>query len=387
MKIYLVGGAVRDELLGQPVTERDYVVVGASEEDMLAAGFTRVGKDFPVFLHPDTKEEYALARTERKSGHGYRGFVFVADPGITLEEDLIRRDLTINSMAKSETGEIIDPYGGLQDLQNKILRHTSEAFKEDPVRILRVARFAARYAHLGFTVHPGTIALMREIANSGEVNHLVAERIWKEFSRALTEKNPEVFFTVLHSCGALKIVMPELIFDIEKDSPTEPAVFFQNFIDTCKKTQNPLVRFANLLFPLAQAKQTGQANAGLAAIENLCHRISAPKIYFDMARLVASYQNLYSAVLTLPATDVLELLHKTDAIRNSERFEIFMSCCELLSENTREKSHFLRSCINVIKNIRTEPIIHAGFFGAAFGKELDRQRVSAIEQIKSSQPK
>jgi tRNA nucleotidyltransferase (CCA-adding enzyme) len=207
MDIYLVGGAVRDELLDYPVTERDWVVVGGRPQDLLDLGYQQVGKDFPVFLHPQSKDEYALARTERKQGHGYTGFAVDCDPAVTLEEDLLRRDLTINAMARDDVGNIIDPYGGQQDLESRVLRHVSDAFTEDPLRVLRTARFAARYAHLGFSVAPETIALMAEIVSQGELAHLPAERIWVEMERALGESNPEVFVEVLRDCGALAQVV------------------------------------------------------------------------------------------------------------------------------------------------------------------------------------
>jgi tRNA nucleotidyltransferase (CCA-adding enzyme) len=210
MQIFLVGGAVRDQLLGLPVTEKDWVVVGASDEELLAQGFKSVGKDFPVFLHPHTQEEYALARQERKTAPGYGGFSFDTQPSVSLEEDLLRRDLTINAMAQDEQGAIIDPYGGQQDLQARLLRHVSPAFSEDPVRILRIARFSARYHHLGFSIAPETLQLMAAMVDAQEVDHLVPERVWKETSRALQEASPVVYFHVLRSCGALARLMPEL---------------------------------------------------------------------------------------------------------------------------------------------------------------------------------
>ncbi|MDN5690966.1 MAG: multifunctional CCA tRNA nucleotidyl transferase/2'3'-cyclic phosphodiesterase/2'nucleotidase/phosphatase, partial [Acinetobacter sp.] len=210
MQVYLVGGAVRDHLLGHPYHEKDYVVVGATPEQLLAQGYQPVGKDFPVFLHPKTKEEYALARTERKSGHGYHGFEFFTDPDVTLEEDLIRRDLTINAIAMDEAGQVYDPYHGQDDLAHKILRHVSDAFAEDPLRVLRVARFAARYAQYGFRIADETLALMRQLAESGELEALTPERVWKETSRALMERHADVYFEVLRECGALKVLFPEI---------------------------------------------------------------------------------------------------------------------------------------------------------------------------------
>lgn len=383
MKSYLVGGAVRDELLGRPVTEKDYVVVGATEESMLAQGFTRVGKDFPVFLHPKTKDEYALARTERKSGKGYRGFVFTADPSVTLEEDLIRRDLTINSMAKTETGEIIDPYGGLRDIANRSLRHTSEAFKEDPVRILRIARFAARYAYLGFGIHGDTVNLMRELVSSGEVAHLVPERIWKEFSRALTEKNPEVYFDVLHTCGALREIMPELVEDINSSQEIKEAAFYPLFLSACQKSEQALIRFSHLIFPLRQNNQSlrDTKNIEPPRIKSLCDRICAPREYRDMARLLATYQSFYQKIYSLSANEILLLINKTDALRNLARFHTFLEACELFDDQQQDKSHFLLSCATAVKNVATKPLLQAGFSGVDFGQELDKLRIHEIEKL------
>ena len=226
MEIYIVGGAVRDELLGLPVKEKDWVVVGSTPEEMKTLGFQQVGKDFPVFLHPETHEEYALARTERKTGRGYTQFTCYAAPDVTLEEDLKRRDLTINAMAKTPDGVLIDPYGGQKDLKNKLLRHTSDAFTEDPVRILRIARFAARYADLGFKVADETMPLLRKIVEMGEVDALVPERVWQEVASALCEKNPEIFFTVLKDCGALKVIFPELdqLFGVPNPPKWHPEI-------------------------------------------------------------------------------------------------------------------------------------------------------------------
>src|SRR5210317_1295764 len=226
MEIYLVGGAVRDELLGYPVAERDWVVVGARPEDLLDQGYQQVGKDFPVFLHPESKDEYALARTERKSGHGYTGFAVHYDPTVTLEEDLLRRDLTVNAMARDGVGNIIDPYGGQADLASRILRHVSEAFVEDPLRVLRTARFAARYAHLDFSVAPETLALMTEIVSQGELAHLPAERVWVELERALGERSPQVFVEVLRACNALAALLPEVdaLFGVPQSPEHHPEI-------------------------------------------------------------------------------------------------------------------------------------------------------------------
>ncbi|HET7199141.1 MAG TPA: multifunctional CCA tRNA nucleotidyl transferase/2'3'-cyclic phosphodiesterase/2'nucleotidase/phosphatase [Burkholderiales bacterium] len=287
MKAYVVGGAVRDELLGQPVRDRDYVVVGATPDEMVGAGFKPVGKDFPVFLHPETHEEYALARTERKSGRGYKGFTIHAAPDVTLEDDLRRRDLTINAMAKDESGALVDPFGGREDLRNRVLRHVSEAFAEDPVRILRVARFAARF---GFSVHPSTLALMKRMVESGETDYLVPERVWQEFSKGLMEQVPERMFEVLESCGLRPRLLPEI----------------QSFV----KLEGSLAqRFARLAWPLQEAE-----------VEALCERLRAPNEVRELALLAARNRVALRAARLATPRALLELLKRSDAFRRPERF-------------------------------------------------------------------
>lgn len=298
MKIYLVGGAVRDQLLGRPVKEKDWVVVGASVDEMLKKGFRPVGKDFPVFLHPETHEEYALARTERKTGRGYTAFDFNASPDVTLEEDLMRRDLTINAMAQSVEGELIDPYHGKDDLQQKLLRHVSPAFIEDPVRILRVARFAARFGD--FRVAAETNQLMQQMVENGEVNALVAERVWKELERALGEDYPQRFFEVLDACGALRVLFP----DIKK---------FDVLINENKNSV--MERFALLL-----------QNVPEDNIKLLCDRYRVPKDYREFALLVARYQNK-ACETRLSAEEIVDLLQHLDAFRREERFKKFLNVC------------------------------------------------------------
>ncbi len=293
MKTYLVGGAVRDRLLGLTPKERDWVVVGANPEDLLKAGYTQVGKDFPVFLHPKTKEEYALARTERKSGRGYHGFKVHADPAVTLEEDLLRRDLTINAMAEDEQGSLIDPYGGRADLQNKVLRHVSPAFVEDPLRILRVARFAARFQHLGFRLADETRQLLCAMTRNGELNTLVPERVWQEWQRSLREKNPEQFILLLRQCGALGVIIPELdkLFGVPNPPEYHPEI--DSGIHTLMVLQaasqlsdDPCVRFAALVHDLGKAqtamhewpKHHGHDQGGLPTIRQLCKRLRIPTV-------------------------------------------------------------------------------------------------------------
>jgi len=294
VKVYLVGGAVRDEMLGLPVKERDYVVVGATPEEMVRQGFKPVGKDFPVFLHPETHEEHALARTERKSGRGYKGFTVYASPEVTLEEDLKRRDLTINAMAKAEDGSLVDPFHGKEDLRKGVLRHISDAFAEDPVRILRVARFAARFA---FSVHAETLALMRRMVDSGETDHLVAERVWQEFSRGLGEKHPEKMFAVLEDSGLFKKAFPEL-----RAWPTS----FSGSIP---------VRFALLTWPLDEGK-----------IESLCNRLRAPNEVRELALVAARNR---AALRSSTPEALLELLKRADAFRRPERFAELLEAARL----------------------------------------------------------
>jgi tRNA nucleotidyltransferase (CCA-adding enzyme) len=338
---YEVGGAVRDELLGIPVQDRDYVVVGATPEKMTALGFKPVGKDFPVFLHPQTREEYALARTERKSGHGYKGFKFHAGEGVTLEEDLQRRDLTINAMARNQDGEIIDPYGGQADLQAGLLRHVSDAFAEDPVRILRVARFAARFEN--FTVAPETLALMQQMASGGEVDYLVPERVWQELSRGLMEKRPSRMFQVLRECGALKKILPEVdhLFGVPQRPEFHPEVdtgiHVMLVVDWAASQGYALpVRFAALTHDLGKGttpaaewpKHHGHETRSVSLLKTLCERLRVPAECRDLALLVARYHGDVHRALELRPDTILRILESTDAFRRPERFDEFLQACE-----------------------------------------------------------
>lgn len=341
MKTYIVGGAVRDELLGLPVKDRDHVVVGATPEEMVARGFTPVGQDFPVFLHPQTHEEYALARTERKSGHGYKGFTVYAAPEVTLEEDLRRRDLTVNAMALDETGTIIDPYGGQADLQARVFRHVSDAFAEDPVRILRVARFAARFTD--FSVAPETLTLMREIVDAGEVDALVPERVWQELSRGLMEKQPSRMFQVLRECGALAKLLPELdcLFGVPQPPAHHPevdtGVHVMLVVDWSAQQSFSLpVRFAALVHDLGKGatspalwpRHIGHEAKGVERVRGVSERLRVPADCRDLAVAVArEHGNVHRALELRPAT-VVELLERVDAFRRPERFEEFLQACE-----------------------------------------------------------
>ncbi|WP_026469975.1 multifunctional CCA addition/repair protein [Alkanindiges illinoisensis] len=405
MQVYLVGGAVRDQLLGRTVVERDYVVVGATPEQMLAAGYKPVGSDFPVFLHPQSKEEYALARTERKSGVGYGGFTFYTSPDLPLEEDLIRRDLTINAMALAEDGSIIDPYGGQQDLHNRLLRHVSPAFIEDPLRVLRVARFAARYAPLGFSVAPETLALMQELVNQGEINHLTPERIWKETQRALLEDRADVYFEVLRQCGALQIIMPEVdaLFGVPQRPEYHPEVdtgihTLMTLQRACEAHYSDRVRFATVMHDLGKAltpadllpRHAEHEARGVEPIRALCQRLKVPSQYQQLAELVCREHLLCHRVMELRPGTIWRLLQRLDVLRRPERVEEFIQACECdargrlgLENRPYEQAHFMREAIQQVRNIRAidlPPHIQ----GADIGEALIEARIAAITVLKNN---
>jgi tRNA nucleotidyltransferase (CCA-adding enzyme) len=406
MKIYLVGGAVRDKLLQRPVTEKDWVVVGSSPEQMQQLGYTPVGKDFPVFLHPDTKEEYALARTERKTGHGYGGFSFYCAQDVTLEEDLIRRDLTINAMAETAEGEVIDPYNGQQDLADKMLRHVSPAFAEDPVRILRIARFAARYHHLGFRVADETIALMQTMVASGEANHLVAERVWKETERALGEPNPEIFIEVLRSANALALLFPEIdaLFGVPQTTTHHPEIdtgihTLMSLQQAVKLGGNSCVRFATLLHDLGKAKtppeewprHIAHESRSLPLVKDLCTRVAAPKEFKELALIVAQWHTHCHRALELKPATLLKVLHSTDALRRPERFEQFLVCCEAdargrtgFETRAYPQADYFRQCLIAAKKVDVAAIQAQGLSGQAFGEALDQQRLTQLSSLKNT---
>jgi tRNA nucleotidyltransferase (CCA-adding enzyme) len=343
MQVYLVGGAVRDRLLGRAVAERDWVVVGATPAELERAGFIPVGRDFPVFLHPQTHEEHALARTERKTGPGYRGFVTEFSPTVTLEDDLRRRDLTINAMAEDEAGRVIDPYGGRRDLEARLLRHVSDAFVEDPVRILRVARFAARYAPLGFRVAAETLALMRRMVADGEANALVAERVWAETEKALGEERPDVFIQVLHDCGALAVVYPEIeaLFGVPQPQKWHPEVDTGVHQLLALRAAVALgggvaVRFAVLMHDLGKGltpvdvlpSHHGHEDAGVAQVESLCARLRVPNHLRELGVITARYHTHAHRAFEMRADTTLKMLESCDALRRPERFGDFLLACE-----------------------------------------------------------
>ena len=340
MRIYSVGGAVRDELLGLPVQDRDYVVVGASPGQMIERGFKQVGRDFPVFLHPETHEEYALARTERKSGRGYAGFSFDATPDVTLEEDLARRDLTINAIARADDGSLTDPFDGVADLEARVLRHVGPAFVEDPVRLLRIARFAARFT--GFSVAPGTVTLMREMVGNGEADHLVAERVWQEIARGLMENKPSRMFAVLRECGALARLLPELdrLFGVPQRAEFHPeidtGVHVMMALDYAAKQAYALpVRFAVLGHDFGKGltpadvlpRHPGHEAHSVRLVDAVCARLRTPAECRDLAVLVARYHGDIRRGPELRATTIVRLLEHADALRRPQRFTQLLEAC------------------------------------------------------------
>ncbi|GAA5268032.1 multifunctional CCA addition/repair protein [Vibrio cholerae] len=403
MQIYLVGGAVRDQLLQLPVYDRDWVVVGSSPQAMLAAGFQAVGKDFPVFLHPNSKEEHALARTERKTGVGYTGFACHYAPDVTLEDDLQRRDLTINAMAQDNSGQLIDPYGGQRDLAAKVLRHVSPSFVEDPLRVLRVARFAAKLHHLGFTVAEETMQLMAKIAQSGELQHLTAERVWQEWHKSLSTHHPEVFLQVLRDCGALAVVLPEIdrLFGVPQPEKWHPEIDTGIHTLMVAKQAAQLsdslpVRFAAQVHDLGKGvtppsewpSHKLHCHTGLKIIESLCERIRVPNEFRDLALAVcAQHSNIHRADELKPATK-LKVLGLLDVWRKPERLEQVLLCCEadhrgrlgLESEPYPQREIFLRA-YQAALGVAVQAVIADGFQGKQIKEELDKRRVSAIEAL------
>ena len=364
MNVYLVGGAVRDKLLNFPFTEKDWVVVGSTPETLLKQGYQAVGRDFPVFLHPETHEEYALARTERKSGIGYTGFECFSSPDVTLEEDLQRRDLSINAMAEDEQGNIIDPYGGQQDLAAKKLRHVSPAFSEDPLRVLRVARFLARYHYLGFTIADETLGLMQVISHSGELSSLPKERVWKELQRSLGERNPEQFFLSLQQCAALGQLLPEL----EQDFTATMSAFTQ----ACRHSEDPVIRFTCLFSKLDQQ-----------ASEQLCNNMRPPKEYRDLALLFNRAGKLTDSS-DLNAQQQLAILEQTDAFRRPERFDKFLAACEILYQHTNVKQ--LQAALAACKTVNIQSLAER-FTGKTIAAEIRKHRIEAISANPLAQAK
>jgi tRNA nucleotidyltransferase (CCA-adding enzyme) len=402
MDVYLVGGAVRDKLLGLKPKEHDWVVVGSTPDEMLNLGYKQVGKDFPVFLHPETHDEYALARTERKTAPGYHGFEMFAAPDVTLEEDLLRRDLTVNAIAETTSGEIIDPYNGQQDLQAKVLRHVSPAFSEDPVRILRVARFAARFAHLDFTVASDTNDLMQTMVKAGEVDALVPERVWAETNKALGEQTPSRFFEVLRKCGALKKLFPEIdrLFGVPQPEKHHPEIdtgvhTMMVLEQAAKLSTDNEVRFAALLHDLGKGttpknewpKHIAHEQRGVPLVKNLCNRYRVPGTYRELAELVTQYHLHYFRIGEMRPDTIVKTLEKLDAFRRPERFKQFLIACESDSrgrlgfeDKIPEQTEIISKVYQAAAKISTEALLGLGLSGAAIGKELQTLRVEAVTE-------
>ena len=386
MEIYLVGGAVRDTRLGLPVKERDWVVVGATPQDMLDLGYQPVGKDFPVFLHPQSKEEYALARTERKTGHGYTGFETCADPGITLEQDLLRRDLTINAMAETPEGELIDPYQGMDDLNNGVLRHVSPAFSEDPVRVLRTARFAARFAPQGFHVAHDTNALMRRMVQNGEVSHLVAERVWAELVKALDTERPAHFFEVLAGCGALEVLFPELLpanNSAAENDHGQAGIALPVLEQAVTLSTRTTIRFAALASDMDTLHPGSLDDAALASF---CDRYRVPNACRELARLALQQRQQLQTATSLSAEAFLGLLSSVDAFRRADRFsELLLVCAADAAADQRAfNSDYLQQALLAAQSVSAGDLQQQGLDGKEIGKAIQQRRIEAIERL--SQP-
>lgn len=404
MQVYLVGGAVRDQLLGHPYHEKDYVVVGATPEQMLAQGYQPVGKDFPVFLHPETKDEYALARTERKSGHGYHGFEFYTDVAVTLEQDLIRRDLTINAIAKDDDGNLYDPYGGQKDLDQRILRHVSHAFVEDPLRVLRIARFAARYKSLGFKVADETLALMKELAESGELEALTPERVWKETSRALMEDHADEYFEVLRACGALKVLFPEIdaLYGIPQRPEYHPEIdcgihTMMSLQQACRANYSLEVRFAVLVHDLGKAltpadelpRHIMHEERGIKPVNIVCDRLRVPTNTKQLALAVCKEHLKCHQALTLKPGTLWRLLQRLDVLRRPERVEAFVQACECdsrgrlgLEDRDYPQSQYVLDAMQVVRSIKAQDL-PPEIQGPDIGEMLIERRIAALGVLKA----
>ncbi|WP_439328358.1 multifunctional CCA addition/repair protein [Lonepinella sp. BR2357] len=407
MQVYLVGGAVRDQLLNLPVKDRDWLVVGTTPEQLIQQGYQQVGHDFPVFLHPKSKEEYALARTERKSGSGYTGFICDFSPEITLEQDLIRRDLTINAIAQDEQGQLHDPFGGIQDIKQRILRHISPAFAEDPLRVLRVARFAARFHALGFTIAPETLQLMQQLTVQGELAHLTAERIWLETEKALNEKNPEIYFDTLRQVGALPLLFPELAALDGVPNPPQHHPEIDSFIHTMLVLQQATllteqteqnktaVRFATLCHDFGKAHTPpdnwphhhGHERLGISPTRQLCKRLKVPLAYQELAELTCEYHTHIHKAFELRANTIVKLFNQFDAWRKPQRFVAFLTVCMADSrgrtgfeQRDYPQKDYVWQLYQTALQVDVQQVIQDGFEKQGIREELTRRRIMAVKQ-------
>jgi tRNA nucleotidyltransferase (CCA-adding enzyme) len=400
MQTYLVGGAVRDKLLEIPVKDRDWVVVGATPEEMLEKGFKPVGKDFPVFLHPETKEEYALARTERKSGKGYKGFTFHTSPDVTLEDDLQRRDLTVNAIAEDEHGNLIDPYGGVADLKEKMLRHVSPAFVEDPLRVLRIARFAAS---LGFKIAPETMALLKDISESDELEALVPERVWTELEKALSGKYPARFILVLRSCNAMEKLFPEIeaLFGVPQTEEYHPEIdtglhTIMSLNQSTRLSDDPMIRFAVLVHDLGKAttpknklpSHHGHEERGAKIIDKLCKRYRIPNKYRELAINVSRFHLDCHRIQEMKPETVLKKLEQLDAFRRPERFEQFLIACEAdargragFEDREYPQAEYFQTALKAANEVNSKSLQEKGIEGKALGQEIKKQQVIKIHEM------
>jgi tRNA nucleotidyltransferase (CCA-adding enzyme) len=405
MKIYRVGGAVRDKLLDYPSDENDWVVVGSSPEEMVELGYQPVGQDFPVFINTKSGEEYALARTERKSGHGYQGFAFHTAPNVSLEDDLIRRDLTINAMAEDHDGSIIDPHGGQKDLADKLLRHVSDAFTEDPLRVLRVARFAARYHHLGFSIAPETLQLMTEISDSGELQHLVAERVWKETDRALCERSPDIYIQVLRDCGALALLFPEVekLFGVAQRADYHPEVdtgihILMSLQQAAHLSDSSPIRFSVLVHDLGKGitpdhvlpSHSGHEARGLPLVKDVCDRLKVPNEHRQLAMVVTEFHLLCHKAFELKPATILKLLKAIGALKSSSRLDDFLTCCEAdargrtgFEDRDYPSSAYLRQAREIVIKTDIADLVEAGISGAEIGQQLSLRQTAALAEFKA----
>jgi tRNA nucleotidyltransferase (CCA-adding enzyme) len=403
MKVYLVGGAVRDEQLGLPVKERDWCVVGATPDELEALGYKPVGNDFPVFLHPETGEEYALARTERKTGSGYRGFTFHTSPDVTIEQDLMRRDLTINALARGPEGQLIDPCDGLADIRAKRLRHVSDAFGEDPVRILRAAKFAARFHAQGFGIAAETMQLMRQMVDSGEADALVPDRVWKETETALSGPQPRVFFEVLRECGALAVVFPEIdaLFGVPQPAKWHPEIdcglhTLMVLEQAALRSADPAVRFAALVHDLGKAstpknelpQHIGHEARSVAQVRRLAQRLPVPTSFRELGCLVAEFHAHAHRAFELRPETVLKVLNRADAFRRPERFGQFLLACEAdargrtgFEDRPYPQAEFLQNALAAANEIDIADLQGGDLAGAEIGKEIAARRKSAIAAL------